>query len=205
MKTLTRILLAIVLVVVVIYGIMALVIPTEKTVSRTAELNAPIRVVFEQVNTMSNWEKWSPWHQIDPNMKIEYANIPSGPGAAYSWESEDPNVGHGSLKIDESIPNESIHTTLHFEGQSSDGHGTWKFVEKGPDRTEVTWAMAMTFTKKPSDLMFAAMADMILGGTFEDGLENLEEVSQEAAEKQEIQEAAEVLEEDHEMMEEAEE
>ena len=30
-------------------------------------------MVYDQVNTLKNWENWSPWHKIDKGMKLTYS------------------------------------------------------------------------------------------------------------------------------------
>ena len=37
--------------------------PTTMKVSRSIEVNAPVDRVFDQVNDLRNWEKWSPWKE----------------------------------------------------------------------------------------------------------------------------------------------
>ncbi|MEP6793643.1 MAG: SRPBCC family protein, partial [Saprospiraceae bacterium] len=44
----------------------SLLLPKEVTISRSITVSAPIDRVFDQVNDLRNWEKWSPWKRMDP-------------------------------------------------------------------------------------------------------------------------------------------
>ena len=46
--------------------------PNEYRVQRNAVMNAPPATVFAQVDDFHNWDKWSPWAKLDPNMKVTY-------------------------------------------------------------------------------------------------------------------------------------
>lgn len=148
--------------------VIALFLPKDIRVERSMTINAPAASVYNQVNTLKNWENWSPWVRMDPEMKTSYTGVTSGKGATYSWTG--PEVGSGSLTISDSFPFSNIKTNLTFD--QGGGNGTWTFVDKG-DQTEVTWAMD-THMSWPSNLM-GLMMDGMLGPTFEDGLKNIDE------------------------------
>ena len=151
--------------------VISLFLPSKVHVERTLTINAPPEKVFEQVNTVQNWERWSPWHKLDPNMKLAYAGPPSGVGAKYSWESKQRNVGNGSLTIIESVPHTSVQTAMDFQGQ---GQATATFrLEKIQGGTQVTWSMESDMGKNPIGKFFGLMMDRMVGSDFEKGLYNL--------------------------------
>lgn len=57
MKTLKRILIGI-LAIIVLLVIVAFFLPSKAYVERSIVINAVPRIVFDQVNTLKNWEKW---------------------------------------------------------------------------------------------------------------------------------------------------
>ena len=154
--------------------IISLFLPSKVTVVRTAVFKAPAPVVFEQVNMLQNWEKWSPWHKIDPQMLLSYEGPDGGKGAKYNWFSKHPDVGNGSLTITESIANQRIDTRMQFEGQN-DGVGFYTF-EETPEGTKVTWTMEADMGANPVGKYFGLMMDGMIGPDFERGLENLRSV-----------------------------
>lgn len=129
------------------------------------------------MNDLHNWEKWSPWAEMDPDMIIEYMGPEKGKDAKYCWEGDPETVGKGCLKIVDNVDNASINTLLEFEGMSP-GHGNWKF-EKISDGVKVTWAMNSSMDDYPIIGRYFGLAfDGMLGPDFEKGLNKLKEVSE---------------------------
>jgi hypothetical protein len=62
---LQAILLALIAIVVVFAGIVAMR-PSEFHVARTTTISAPSSTVFAHVNDCHKWETWNPWVKIDP-------------------------------------------------------------------------------------------------------------------------------------------
>src|SRR6188768_836956 len=73
--------------------VISLFLPGTMHVERSVTINAPARVVFDQVNTVKNWEQWSPWLKMDSTMKRTYFGPASGTGAGYSWTSKEMQSG----------------------------------------------------------------------------------------------------------------
>src|SRR5688572_6268546 len=138
MKILKKILLGLGAVILLLL-IISLFLPSGAFVERSITIKAPASVVFEQINTLKNWEKWSPWHKIDTAMAIVYEGPASGAGAKYTWKSEHPQVGNGSLTIVSSTPNDSIISSLDFmEGGLAKGGYYFTQTDSG---TVVRWTM----------------------------------------------------------------
>jgi effector-binding domain-containing protein len=156
--------------------IVAFFLPRQVHVERSGTIEAPPKVVFNQVNNLHTWEKWAVWNQIDPEMKVEFENTGVGEGAAYTWESEDSNVGSGRLTITASEPYDSIATEMDFmEKGTSSGYFLFEEVEKG---TKVTWGFDTDLGNNPAARWMGLMFDSMLGKDFEKGIENLGVVSE---------------------------
>lgn len=112
--------------------------PKDLNVERSTLMDASPEVVFEQVNELRNWEKWSPWAAKDPDIKLSYANLSAGTNGKYSWDG--PVVGKGSLEILQSTPPKSLKTKLLIDGFDGESYGSWSF-EPEKDGTKVTWGM----------------------------------------------------------------
>ncbi|WP_299821410.1 SRPBCC family protein [uncultured Pontibacter sp.] len=158
----------------VVLLLVAFFLPSKVTIERRAVLKAPATTVFDQVNRLQNWEKWSPWHTIDPHMLLSYEGPIAGKGAKYNWFSKHPDVGSGSLTITNSKPYQRIDTKLKFEGQN-DGFAYYTF-EETPEGTVVTWAMEAETGSNPVHKYFGLLLDPMLGPSFEKGLENLRKI-----------------------------
>jgi effector-binding domain-containing protein len=143
-------------------------------VERSRVINAPKEVLFEEVNTLKNWEKWSPWHRLDPNMKLKYNEIPSGEGATYSWTSENKNVGNGKLTIEKSYPYDSIAVGMDFM-ENGKGSANYYFRPEG-DAVNVIWTMDSDLDN-PMMKIFGLFMDKLIGPDFERGLKQLDSVA----------------------------
>src|SRR4029453_17104902 len=96
-----KILLLGIVVIVLIIAIFSVVVamqPSHYRVERSANINAPAVVVFNQVNDFHKWDAWSPWAKLDPNMKTTHEGPAAGTGAVYSWVGNS-YVGEGKMTI----------------------------------------------------------------------------------------------------------
>ncbi len=167
-----KILLSIIGVLIVFLLIVTLFLPSEADVERSIVINAPASKVFPMVNSMKNWERWSPWNAIDPNAKWQYTGPDSGVGSTQKWESENQNLGTGQIEIIESKPNEFIRIRLQFFGEDF-GNGKWIFKEND-GRTKVIWNMHadLEFFER----WFALGMDGMVGPMFEKALAKMKEI-----------------------------
>jgi len=178
-----KILLLAVVVIVVVIAVCSVVVamqPSHYHVERSATVNAPALIVFNQVNDFHKWDAWSPWAKLDPNMKTNYEGTPAGNGAVYSWAGNS-NVGEGRMTIADSKPGESIKIKLEFIKPFAATNATvFSFKPQG-NQTTVTWAMDgdNNFIGKAFSL-FMNM-DKMVGGDFEKGLAQMKTVSEAAA------------------------
>ena len=159
------------LVVVVLLIVVGFFLPKISIVERTMLIKAKPEVVFGQINNLKNWEQWSPWHQLDKSMKINYANITTGKGASYTWSSENDNVGSGTMRITQSSPNDSINMSVDF---GDHGTSAAKFILT-PDTEGVTvkWIGSFDMGNNPLGRYFGLMMNKFVGGDYEKGLNNL--------------------------------
>jgi effector-binding domain-containing protein len=164
----------IILILIVVPLLISLFLPNKVHVERSRVIDSDKGYLFEQVNTLKNWEKWSPWHRIDPNMGLTYNNIPSGKGASYSWTSKNGRVGNGKLTILESYPNDSIKVEMDF---MENGKGWADYYFKKQDNgIEVTWTMDSNLGN-PIAKLFGLFMDKMIGPDFEKGLKQLDSIA----------------------------
>jgi hypothetical protein len=191
---LLRVLLIIAIILGLAYAAIMIFLPSESTVTRSREMAVPKEFAFDEVNTMKNWMGWMPWAQLDTNMKVTYHGPESGAGAAYSWTSENDQVGNGKLTIVESEPYTSIKTKLEFEGMDP-SNGSWKFEEISSEKTTVSWSMHSEAGANPIGRIFLTQMEKFIGPDFEKGLKQLEEkasIAWEAHKAEEAMKAAEM-------------
>ena len=132
--------LAVLLIIIGVLLIVSVFLPKSMHVQRSITVNASPQIAYDQVNTLKNWEQWSPWYKMEPDMKLTYNNIPSGRGASYSWAGK--KTGEGTLTISDCKQNETVVTMLDMKDQ---GQSTGGFtIAANAGGTDVVWYMDMT-------------------------------------------------------------
>ena len=147
---------------------------------RTHQVKAPSSVVYSIINDLHQWDRWSPYSQLDPEMKKTYEGPDSGPGASYAWNGND-QVGEGKLTIMESKPDEFVKMDLRFTRPFECQNKVTFAITPAGDETKVSWIMegTNTFVGKLFDVLLNM--DKMVGADFEKGLTTLDTVSQEDA------------------------
>ena len=178
-----KIVLGVLLLMVAVVAVCAVVImmqPAHYHVERSATINAPALVVFNQVNDFHKWEAWSPWAKLDPNMKTSYEGAAAGTGSIYSWTGNN-DVGEGRMTITDSKPGESIKIKLDFIKPFAATTATVFTFKPQGNQTAVTWTMdgENNFIGKAFGLVMNM--DKTVGGDFDKGLAQMKTLAEKAA------------------------
>jgi hypothetical protein len=140
-------------------------------VSRGTSIDADPARVHALVDDFHEWQKWSPWEEVDPNLERTYTGAEKGVGAKYSWKGN-RKAGQGSMEITESAP-ERIDIALTFlKPFKGDNDVSFAMVPAGGG-TEVTWTMSGE--QKGLAALFGRFVSMdkLVGKDFEKGLAQL--------------------------------
>jgi hypothetical protein len=162
----------------VLAGIVALQ-PAEFAVERSTVIRAPAAAVIAHLENVHAWEAWSPWHRMDPEMKLRYEGPESGPGAAYVWDG--PEIGRGRMTVTQVTP-ERVETQLEFIApMPGTNRGVFTLEPAGADATRLTWRMEgrNNFIAKAFSLVMSM--DQMIGSEFERGLATLKELAESEA------------------------
>lgn len=167
-----KIILIVLAVILGLYLIITLFLPSRFRYEVSEEINAPANAIFQQINILRHWEEWDPWMKHDTSQYRSYSEQSSGVGTAYHWISKNPDVGKGSLTIVESKPYEYIKLKLKFEDWgTSDVDFTLK---ENNGVTQVIWGMETEF-----DFFFRIMGLLMKSSIekdFKQGLAKLKEI-----------------------------
>jgi hypothetical protein len=151
----------------------------EMDITRSAISTAPPEAVFKVVNDFRQWDAWSPWSRLDPQMKKSLEGPPEGVGAVYHW-SGNSTVGEGTTRLIESNPNEKVGMKLEFVRPfAGEANVQLTFAPEGTG-SKITWAMQ---SKKPfmGKVMGLFMdCEKMCGDQFLQGLANLKKVAEAA-------------------------
>ncbi|MCB0527407.1 MAG: SRPBCC family protein [Saprospiraceae bacterium] len=138
-------------------------------IERTAEIDAPIAIVHEQVANFKNFKNWSPWHVYDPNMNTTIEGTDGAPGAKYSWSGNE-KVGKGWQVLKAVTPDRVDFEVQYNEWSTSPA--SFKLEEIG-DRTKVTWTLDMHVPFPWNAFAMLTDVNAFVGKDFDNGLINL--------------------------------
>ena len=145
--------------------------PNDYRYERSRLIKASPEKVFEQVNEFRNWEKWSPWIEMEPTAVLTYGEKTEGEGAFYRWDGK--KTGSGSCTILRSAANEAVDVALEFERpMKSSARADFNLVPEG-EGTRVSWIMSGTnnFVAKFFGVVFNS--ERMIGTSFDRGLERI--------------------------------
>lgn len=140
------------------------------TIATTADKISPL------LDDFHNWDQWSPWAKLDPNMRVTYSGAPAGQGAVYEWEGNS-KVGKGRMEIVAVQPTLTSIKLDFLSPFASHNQTNFVLVSQGPT-TLVTWTMdgPNTFASKLMSL-FVSM-DKMIGKDFDSGLSQLKSAAE---------------------------
>ena len=146
------------------------------TVERSRTIEAPAERVFPLINDFTQWTRWSPWEDVDPDLQRAYSGADSGVGAVYAW-SGNRRAGAGRMEIIRSEEDRLVEVDLRFEKPFASRNVTTFVLEPLGEHTRVTWRMIgprpllMRVTRRFFDM------DKLIGKDFDKGLDRMARVA----------------------------
>ncbi len=156
-------------------AIVGFFMPSKYELERSLTMKAAPANIYEQIVTMKNWEKWSPWLKMDPTMKLTYNDIPSGKGASYSWNAE--KMGEGSLTIQDCNPDTFALIQLVFKG-SGEGMSSFSIHPDADGQSTVTWKMWSDIGMNPFKRLMNQLKKGMMLKSFDDGLASIRDLAE---------------------------
>lgn len=146
-------------------------------VERATTIDAPAELIYGQIVDLRRWTAWSPWDDLDPDLKRTYSGSDSGPGAIYNW-SGNRKAGEGRMEITEAVEASNVKIALQFLKPFKSSSVTTFDLSADGAATRVTWTMS-----GPKTLMIRVMGlfksmDKMIGPDFEKGLDRLKNVAE---------------------------
>ena len=147
------------------------------TVTRSTTINASPDVVYVEIVDFHRWEAWSPWQDLDPDMKQTYKGSESGTGAVVAWKGN-RKAGEGRMEITKAVEASSVEIALDFVKPFKSSSTTAFTLTPEGEGTRVTWTMT-----GPKTFMIRVMGlfknmDKMVGPDFEKGLGQLKALAE---------------------------
>ena len=142
------------------------------TVERSASMEAAPERVYAQIADFHNWTQWSPWEDVDPDLKRTYSGAVTGQGATYAW-SGNRKAGRGRMQITDATKPSTVHIDLVFEKPFKARNDTVFTIVPEGSGSRVTWSMTGKRTLVTKVMGVFKSMDAFLGPDFEKGLARL--------------------------------
>ena len=137
------------------------------SLSRSIRVQAPPARVHALLDDFHQWQRWSPWEGLDPDLQREFSGAPSGAGSVYHW-SGNKKAGEGEMRMTESTLSRVAVDLDFLKPFKASNVTTFDLVPTG-DGTDVTWTMTGT-RSAVMGLMGKLFFDKAIAGDFDKGL-----------------------------------
>lgn len=173
-----KILLIIVLAFVAIVCLLGVIGPDTFRYERSATMNAPPDVVYDNVRQFSRMKEWGPWQASDRDMVNSLEGVDGEVGSVWKWTGD--TVGVGKQELVSLEPNRSVRSKLTFTVPvigDMESFSTFQLVPEGVGTT-VVWGMEGETGFWGKVMGKFGDSDAQLGAMFEQGLAGLKRVSE---------------------------
>jgi len=138
MKVIKIIILVLVILFSAILGF-TLLAPKDYKVEKSITIGAPYGLVYEQTIHWPNFQEWSPWSEMDPDMELNYEGEFGQVGSKYTWKGN-KDAGSGSQEI-VAASHERVDIDLHFMEPFESHAKTYYLFNLQGDSVTVSWGM----------------------------------------------------------------
>ncbi|MCT4615246.1 MAG: SRPBCC family protein [Marinifilaceae bacterium] len=155
----------------IIIASLHLMAPKSFNVEKQIIVEQDINLVFTNLCSLKEQWKWSPWADIDPNIKISYRGDDSKVGFCSSWIGN-KEIGEGEQEITKIIKNKLICTELRFEKPYKSTSKTFMKLRRLNKGTELNWSVSGDYSFPTNIIMLFINMEENLGKDLEKGLRN---------------------------------
>lgn len=149
-------------------------LPTTWTVERTQVMPGPPEIVFDRINTLTEWSDWDPWStgKSGETVTVMYTfEGEEGVGATRRWASKD--IGRGVMKITESVPHTKVGVSIQFGEDNPPVQATFTLSPTDGGQTAVTWSIDGETSMRPLGNYLTLLIEQVVGPDIERGLQGL--------------------------------
>jgi hypothetical protein len=133
-----------IVIVVVLFFVVAVFLPSKREVRDNMETNHPVRQVYDTLNGFKRFGDWHPLRQHDPSVKYSLSGPPQGVGAALDFASAEPTVGSGRWEIVESEQDLRIKMSLTDESYGTNKVHEFNLDNKGKT-VDIQWDYSVDY------------------------------------------------------------
>ncbi len=161
--------------------LLSFAIPSDWSVQRSLFINAKSGIIFQYVNNLDNWEKWSAWTtEKDSTLKYKNSGSKDGKGAKSIWQAK--SMGGGIMNIIESEKNKMIKYSAKIQDSTFQLDG---IIELKPSDlgTLMVWKVSGNVGMNPISKLISFGLDSYFGPDMERSMIKLKKMAEEKREK----------------------
>ena len=158
----------IIIAVLIVFLVVAFLLPNHRTVQRSIVINAPAAVIMELFCDFHTWQLWGSWDLKEPDIERTYHGTPGAIGHNRTFVSKE---GNGYQTITSIAPDRRVEMDLGFEGMGV-SQTAFECAPEGAAQ-RVTWTMAFEAGNNPMKRYFGLFFDRVIGPDYEKGLANM--------------------------------
>lgn len=140
-------------------------------VVRTTTIDADPARIHALLDDLHQWQAWSPWEGLDPDLQRTYTGPDRGVGAHYAWRGN-RKAGQGHMEVTASST-EQVDLDLVFMKPFDSASKVSFLLAPSGTGTEVTWRMTGEQKGLWAVLGKVVPMDRLIGKDFEKGLARL--------------------------------
>ncbi len=172
MKTLKKIFLAIVIIIVLLV-IVAFILPKTYHVERSTVINGNKAMIYNLTSNFAKWELWTPWKEMDTAATYKMVGEDGKVGTIWSWDGK--VVGDGQMTLTQLVPGELVGYDIAFH------HGKYKsqgkiIIEATGDSAKVSWIDEGDLGYNPISRYMGLFMGKMMTPEFDKGLAKLKKV-----------------------------
>ncbi len=158
---------------ILVFVVVGALLPREFSVKRTTVVLAEPAKVHALVGELKRWDEWAPWKESDPTVVTTYGASTTGVGASQTWTGKD---GDGRLQFTKCDPATGIAYDMVFlDGDKEMPAQSWMTYSPAAGGTQVEWGISGAMDYPVVGGYFALLADSMIGGMFQSGLDKLKQ------------------------------
>ncbi|GAB1418527.1 hypothetical protein MASR2M12_12920 [Bacteroidales bacterium] len=153
--------------------LLALFMKDEAETSQSVLIRTNTQTVFRMVNSLQNWEQWSPFYEGESDLQSVFSGPSRGVGNAHRWQG---SANSGEQKIIRSEPYRLIQCGLDM-GSFANATDEWRF-EDTAGGVKVTWTLRLSHLSYPFHRYFGYFLESTMSPLQKKGLEKLRELAE---------------------------
>ncbi len=160
----------------VLISLLSLLFPSKAVVERSGVIDAPMAVVYSQINDLRTWSQWNPWTKLEAANPLQFSEPAAGAGAWYSWiNPQHKGATGGKLTILRSEPAKGVYYEQLYNDMRPINSGLEIKPTQNGRGTVIHWYLETKLGWLPWWKFRGFMADRLMGSQVEQGLTELKE------------------------------